>query len=156
MGCHNLDLFSAFLRDSGFWINESCFWYSPPYLFTNIRRLNRICRRYILQSFFAYVQGANLSKSNYYEPIYCLTSLSAHMSQYFSMSIAPSTLNNASLVAVLPQVTQNLGFLPTSSKDLNDEKTFSILLLHSCNAFVSQTYLFSCCHESKIVTHTSV
>jgi hypothetical protein len=26
-----------------------------------------------------------------------------------------------------PQLTQNFGFLPASTKDLNDEKTFSIL-----------------------------
>jgi hypothetical protein len=56
-----------------------------------------------------------------------LTSFSAHASQYFSMSIAPSTSNNASLVAMSPQLTQNFGFLPASTKDLNDEKTFSIL-----------------------------
>jgi hypothetical protein len=46
------------------------------------------------------------------------------MSQYFSTREAPSTLNNASLVAVLPQLTQNFGFLPTSSKDRSDERTF--------------------------------
>jgi hypothetical protein len=92
-----------------------------------------------LQWFFAYVQNANLSGDNYYVgPIYYFTSLSAHVSQYFSKRTAPSTLNNASFVATLPQVTQNFGFLPTSSKDLSDEKTFfSILLLHSSKDFVS-------------------
>jgi hypothetical protein len=55
-------------------------------------------------------------------------SLSAHVSQYFSISTAPSALNNASRVAVRPQLMQNFGFLLTSLKDLNVEKTFSILL----------------------------
>jgi hypothetical protein len=62
------------------------------------------------------------------------------MSQYFSTSMAPSTLNNASLVAVLPQVTQNFGFLPTSSMDLNDEKTLFIPLFHPS---VDPTILFA-------------
>jgi hypothetical protein len=53
-------------------------------------------------------------------------SLSAQVSQYFSISTAPSTLNNASLVAMLPQLTQNFGFLPTSTNDLSNEKTLSI------------------------------
>jgi hypothetical protein len=52
-------------------------------------------------------------------------SLSAQVSQYFSISTAPSTLNNASLVAMLPQLTQNFG-LPTSTNDLSNEKTLSI------------------------------
>jgi hypothetical protein len=116
-----------------------------------------ICRRRILQWFFAYVQNANLSGDNYYVgPIYYFTSLSAHVSQYFSTSTAPSTLNNASLVATLPQLTQNFGFLPTSSKDLNNEKTFFILSPHSCKVFVSQTYLFSCYHGSEILAHALV
>ena len=92
-----------------------------------------------LQRFIVYLQNANLSEDSYYVgPIYYFTSLSAHVSQYFSKMTAPSTLNNASFVATLPQVTQNFGFLPTSSKDLSDEKTFfSILLFHSCKDFVS-------------------
>ena len=49
----------------------------------------------------------------------------AHESQYFSISIAPSTLNNASWVAMFPQFTQNFAFPPTSSNDLSKEK-FSI------------------------------
>jgi hypothetical protein len=81
---------------------------------------------------------ANLSGDNYsVVPICYLTSFSAHVSQYFSIIIASPTSNNASLVAVLPQVTQNFGFLPTSLKDLSDEKTFfSILLLDPGKDFV--------------------
>src|SRR5687767_3189573 len=80
-------------------------------------------------------------------PIYYFASLSAHVSQYFSMTLAPSTLNNASFVAMLPQLTQNFGFLPASSKDLSDEKTFfSILLFHSCKDFISRSITFT--HDS--------
>src|ERR687893_1328 len=113
-----------------------------------------ICRKRILQWFFAYVKNANLSEDKllcWTNLLLYFTSLSAHVSQYFSKRTAPSTLNNASLVATLPQVIQNFGFLPTSSKDLSDEKTFfSILLFQSCNVFVSRTNLFSCYHESEI------
>jgi hypothetical protein len=56
-----------------------------------------------------------------------MTRLSAHASQYFSKSIAPLTSNNISLVALLPQLTQNFGFSLTLTKDLDDEKTFSMI-----------------------------
>ena len=56
-----------------------------------------------------------------------MTRLSAHISQYFSKTIAPPTSNNISLVAMLPQVTQNFGFSLTLTKDLDDEKTFSMI-----------------------------
>jgi hypothetical protein len=52
-------------------------------------------------------------------------SLSAQVSEYFSISTASSTLNNASLVTMLPQLTQNFGFLPTSTNELSNEKTLS-------------------------------
>lgn len=60
------------------------------------------------------------------------TSVSAHVSQYFSRSIAPSTSNNASLVALLPHFRQNFDFPSTSTSGFSDEKVFSILLFHSC------------------------
>ena len=68
------------------------------------------------------------------------TSFSAHVSQYFSMSVAPSTLNNASWVAMLPQLTQNFALPPTSTNDLINEKIFSILLFHPCKDSINCTY----------------
>ena len=60
-----------------------------------------------------------------------------HVSQYFSMSIAPSpTVNNASWVALLPQVTQNFVFPPSSTNDLSVENILSILLFHIPEDFV--------------------
>ena len=41
-------------------------------------------------------------------------------SQYFSIILAPSTLNNASWVAILPQLTQCVILPPTSSNGRND------------------------------------
>lgn len=65
------------------------------------------------------------------------TSFSAHVSQYFSISIIPSpTVNNASCVALLPQVIQNFVFPLLSLNDLNIENIFSILLLHSYWYFI--------------------
>ena len=55
-----------------------------------------------------------------------------HTSQYLSIKISPSpTLNRASTVAKLPQLTQNFIFpiWRTSVKDLNDVNTFSIFIL---------------------------
>jgi hypothetical protein len=60
------------------------------------------------------------------------TSVSAHVSQYFSMSIAPSTSNNASLVALLPHFRQNFDFPSASTSGFSEEKVFSILLFHPC------------------------
>ena len=58
---------------------------------------------------------------------YYLASFSAHVSQYFSTNIAPSpTANNASLVALLPQVMQNFSLPLSSVNDFNIENTFSI------------------------------
>jgi hypothetical protein len=94
-------------------------------LFFLIRRSTLIYRKRISLLFFAYVQNAIFSWDNYFVvPICYFASFSAQESQYFSMTIAPSTLNNASFVAMLPQLTQNFPFLPTSSKDLSNEKTF--------------------------------
>lgn len=60
------------------------------------------------------------------------TSFLAHVSQYFSMRVTPSpTSNNASCVAMPPQVMQNLVFPLLSMNDLNVENTFSILLFSS-------------------------
>ncbi len=56
-----------------------------------------------------------------------------HTSQHLSIKITPSpTLNRASTVAKLPQLTQNFIFplWRTSVKDLNEVNTFSILLFH--------------------------
>ena len=59
-----------------------------------------------------------------------LASFSAHVSQYFSTNIAPSpTANNASLVALLPQVMQNFSLPLSSVNDFNIENTFSIYCL---------------------------
>jgi hypothetical protein len=60
--------------------------------------------------------------------LYYFTSVSAHVSQYFSMSIAPSTSNNASLVALLPHFRQNFDFPSTSSSGFSDEKVFSTII----------------------------
>jgi len=38
------------------------------------------------------------------------TTFFAHLSQYFTMMVAPSTLNNASRVAMLPQLRRILAF----------------------------------------------
>ena len=76
------------------------------------------------------------------------TSFSAHVSQYFSMSVAPSTLNNASWVAMLPQLMQNFALPLTSTNDLNNEKIFSILLLHPCKDLISCTYCIRSKHNS--------
>ena len=75
-------------------------------------------------------------------------SFSAHVSQYFSMSVAPSTLNNASWVAMLPQLTQNFALPPTSTNDLNNEKIFSILLFHPCKDLINCTYCIRSNHNS--------
>ena len=61
----------------------------------------------------------------------------AQVSQYFSISIAPSTLNNASWVAILPQLMQNFDFLPLSTNVLIDEKVFSILSSCLLNCYSS-------------------
>ena len=76
------------------------------------------------------------------------TSFSAHVSQYFSMSVAPSTLNNASWVAMLPQLTQNFDFPPTSTNALSNENTFSILLFHPCKDLINRTYCIRSNHNS--------
>ena len=66
------------------------------------------------------------------EVVHVNTSLLEHVSQYFSMSVTPSpTLNNASCVAIPPQVMQNLVFPVLSISALSVENTFSILLFFS-------------------------
>jgi hypothetical protein len=53
-------------------------------------------------------------------------SRSAQVSQYFSTRIAPSpTINNASFVALLPQVIQNFVFPLASVNGFNTENVFS-------------------------------
>src|ERR1043165_3357868 len=42
-------------------------------------------------------------------------------SQYFSIMVAPSTVNTASCVALLPQITQGFVFPLTSTNALSDE-----------------------------------
>ena len=73
----------------------------------------------------------------FYFQISYLTSFSAHVSQYFSIITAPSTSNNTSLVAILPQLTQNFGLSLTLTNDLSNEKVFSILLFHRCRSYQS-------------------
>ena len=71
--------------------------------------------------------------------------LFAHESQYFSIMVAPSTVNIASWVAVLPQLTQYFVFPPTSTNALIDEKFFSIIcrqLLLLCNCTYSICLLY--------------
>lgn len=52
---------------------------------------------------------------------------SAQVSQYLSMTVVPSTSKYAVSVAILPQFTQNLVFLPGSFvKDSTDRKVFNI------------------------------
>ena len=66
------------------------------------------------------------------EVVHVNTSLLEHVSQYFSMSVTPSpTLNNASCVAIPPQVMQNLVFPVLSISALSVENTFSSLLFFS-------------------------
>lgn len=100
----------------------------PPYfyaVFSDKKKHSLIYRKRISLLFFAYLQNAIFSWDNYFVvPICYFASFSAQESQYFSMTIAPSTLNNASFVAMLPQLTQNFPFLPTSSKTLAMKKLF--------------------------------
>ena len=68
---------------------------------------------------------------------YYLASFSAHVSQYFSTNIAPSpTANNASLVALLPQVMQNFSLPLSSVNDFNIENTFSIYCFTPKNSLI--------------------
>jgi hypothetical protein len=55
---------------------------------------------------------------------------------------------------MFPQFTQNFAFPPTSTKDLNNERVFSILLFHPSNDSVNRSYRICSKNEIYIHTHT--